>query len=275
MSEEKDVVAEQSAPVESPVDETEDLELEDLDFESDDESTDEEESLTEDEPEPEEESKDQSEEDEGKEPGENTESEESEEDTQNGEEDASPEPTPEELRKQYNDEQAKRRIAEKQLKLEKEKREQEILKTYLEEAKDDDDLLKQRQLEVERHYLEKERISIATEKLEVGIQRAMATIDLLQDGSPEEKEALAQALDDYDAMYVVRDKDGNIQQVNKDVTEFLQAKADSIKALTRIGAKQQAKQKSSQKSKTLTPPSKTPKQVKEDPDLSDFDSEWE
>jgi hypothetical protein len=174
-------------------------------------------------------------------------------------------------RKQYNDEMAKRRIAEKQLHEERQAREQENLKRYLDEAGDDEMELEKRQLEVERHLVQREKASVTQDKLLVGIDKAVAGIDLFRTGTPEIKEELAKSLDDFEAMYVKKDKDGNYLEVNADVYQFLQTKADSIRRLTGIGAREQTKQKAKEKSRTVARPTRTPKEPKQDDDMAAFD----
>lgn len=181
----------------------------------------------------------------------------------------------EEARKRYNDEMAKRRIAEKQLRQEREQREQENLQRYLAEAQDDEVELERRKAEVERYNLQREKAGVLQEKLSVGIDKAIATIDLFRTGTDEVKEELAKSLDDFEKMHVKKDKNGNYLSVDADVYQFLQEKADSIRRLTGIGARQQAKQKATEKMRTVTPPTRTPKEPKVDPDLADFDKGWD
>jgi hypothetical protein len=191
------------------------------------------------------------------------------------EEDTPSEISDEEARKRYNDEMAKRRIAEKQLRQEREQREQENLKRYLEEAGDDEFELAKRQTEVERHLLQREKAQVLQDKVQVSIDRAIAEIDLFRTGTPEIKEELAKSLDDFERMYVKRDNTGNYTSVEGDVYQYLQEKADSIRRLTGIGARLQTKQKANEQMRTVTRPTRTPKEPKVDPDLSDFDKAWE
>lgn len=87
------------------------------------------------------------------------------------------------------------------------------------------------------------------------------------------KEELAASLDDFERMYVQRDENGDPVAVNGDVYQYLQAKAESIRRLTGIGARQQEKAKNQQKSRTLKTPTKTPQKPKSDPLLDGFDEE--
>jgi len=219
-----------------------------------------------DEPEKEsEESEDDAEETEEEEGAEETE-EKSEEETESVE-------TPEVESKALAAEAFKTREAERKLREEQGKREDENLKRYLEEAGDDETERKERQLDVDGYNLQKERASITQEKLQVGIERAVGTIDLFQIGTDEQKEALAESLDDFEKMYVKTDKAGNPVEVTSDVYQHLLKKADSIRKLSEVGARQSRKDKSKAKTRTITPPSNKPKEAKVDPDMAAFDEE--
>lgn len=175
--------------------------------------------------------------------------------------------------KQLAAEAFKRREAERKLREEQGRRKEENLNRYLEEAGDDEVERKERQLDVDAYKLQEERASINEDKLQVGIQRALATIDLFQTGSDEQKEALAESLDDFERMYVKTDQAGNPVEVNGDVYQFLTKKADSIRKLSEVGARKSQKDKSNAKTRTITPPSKKPKEEKVDPDFLAFDEE--
>lgn len=140
---------------------------------------------------------------------------------------------------------------------------------YLEGAEDDRDLAL-RQLQVDAYN---NKIEFNSNKLQNGLDKAVAAIDLFNTGSPEVKDELSNSLDDFERMYVKRDDNGDPIEVTGDVYQFLQNKADSIKRLTGIGARQQVNNKAKQRASTLTPPAKTPKKPKVDPDLEAFDEE--
>lgn len=173
--------------------------------------------------------------------------------------------------KQIAHEAFKRREAERKLREERDLREKENLDRYLDEAQDDEIELAKRQTEVQRHLIQKEKISLNADKLEVGIQRFAAESDVLKNADETVKEAIAEALDDFEAMYVVKDKDGNPIEVKADVYQYLTKKANSIKKLTGIGARQQTRQKANEKTRTVPRPSRTPKEPAKDPDLDAFD----
>lgn len=175
-----------------------------------------------------------------------------------------------EERKRLNDEAAKRRIAEKQLKEEREAREKADIQRFLSEAEDDREELARREVEVEKFLLQKEKTSLNEERLRVSLDRAAADIDLFRTGSDEVKEELAKSLDDFERMYVTRDDKGNVLEVRGDVYQFLTDKAESIHRLTGIGARQESQNKKKTRARTDTLPSKKPKESKEDPMLKAF-----
>lgn len=158
----------------------------------------------------------------------------------------------------YQEREAKRRAEKAQSQAE-----------YLEGAEDDRDLAL-RQLQIDAYN---NRIEGNTNKLQNGIDKAVASIDLFRDGSPEVKEELAKSLDDFEKMYIKRDQNGDPIEVAGDVYQYLQEKADSIRRLTGIGARQQKTDKANQKARTLTPPAKTPKAPAKDEALEAFDEE--
>lgn len=181
-------------------------------------------------------------------------------------------------RKRRNDEFAKQRIAEREAR-QRQKEIQEAqenvrLEQYLKEAQDDDAEFTKRQAEVERLLLSREKVAVNEEKLRIGVDKAIAKIDLFTAGTPEVKEELANAVDDFIAMYVEQDEYGNPVAVHGDITAFLQKKADSIRRIQGVGARQQVKDKEAVKARTVPLPSRTPKEPKADKDLEDFDSAW-
>jgi len=174
-------------------------------------------------------------------------------------------PSEEEI-KRHNAEMAQRRIAEREA---RERLKEEAQKEYLEAAEDDKDLAL-RQLQIDAYN---NKIESNSNKLQNGIDKAVANIDLFTKGSPEVKEELARSLDDFERMYVRYDQNGDPIEVKGDVFQYLQDKADSIKRLTGVGARQQIKDKSKTTARTQTPPSRAPKQPKSDPDIDAFDEE--
>lgn len=167
------------------------------------------------------------------------------------------------------DKQQKARIAYQEREARRRAEKSQAQSEYLEGAEDDRDLAL-RQLQIDAYN---NRVEGNNNKLQNGIDKAVAAIDLFRNGSPEVKDELANSLDDFERMYVKRDQNGDPVEVVGDVYQYLQAKADSIKRLTGIGARQQQTNKANQKARTLTPPAKTPKKAAVDPDLAAFDEE--
>jgi len=173
--------------------------------------------------------------------------------------------------KRRNDEFARQRIAERQA---KEKAKAEAQDKYLQQADDDRDLAF-RQLQIDAYN---NRVEANSNKLQNSVDRALATIDLFKEGSPEVKEALVAEVEAFERANVVYDRNGDPVQVKGDLYEHLTQKADSIRRLIEVGARQSAKNKQVTKTKTIPTPSRTPKQPKIDPDLAAFDEEagrWE
>lgn len=168
--------------------------------------------------------------------------------------------------KKHNAEMAARRIAEKQAREQAKAAQQ---REYLEQAEDDRDLAL-RQLQVDAYN---NRVESMRNKLDSGIERAVASIDLFRDGSQEVKEELARRLEDFEAKHVQYDQNGDPVSVTADVYEYLQIEADSIKRLLNTGARNQTKAKSKAKARTETLPTRAPKEKAVDPDLAAFDEE--
>ena len=182
-------------------------------------------------------------------------------------------------RKARNQEYAQKRIAERQDR-EKQKeiaqaKEDVRIEQYLKEAEGDESELTLRKAEVERLLLQRERVAMNEEKLHIGIDRAISEIDLFRTGSPEVKQELVNAVDDFVAMYVDTDENGNPIQVRGDIRTFLLKKADSIRRIQGVGVRQAVKDKQAVRSKTMTVPTRAPKEEKVDKDLADFDSVWD
>lgn len=238
----------------------EDVEVSFDDFEDDEETeeaNDSEDELTDTEPaESEEESEDDAEQTEGNEESEESSDEESKEENTPSEEDV----------KKHNAEMAQRRIAEKQARDAAKEKQQSA---YLEEAEDARDLaVRQLQIDAYNNKVERNR-----NVLDSGIEKAVASIDLFRDGSPEIKEELARRLENFESLHVKYDQNGDPINVTGDVYDYLTKEADSIRRLINTGARKQSKAKSNAKTRTETLPTRAPKEPKVDPDLQAFDEE--
>lgn len=168
--------------------------------------------------------------------------------------------------KRHNAEMAARRIAEKQAREQAKAAQQQ---EYLEQAEDDKDLAL-RQLQVDAYN---NRVESMRNKLDSGIERAVASIELFRQGSPEVKEELARRLEDFEVKHVQYDQNGDPVNVTADVFDYLQKEADSIQRILNTGARNQTKAKSKAKARTETLPTRAPKEKAVDPDLAAFDEE--
>lgn len=178
-------------------------------------------------------------------------------------------PDPDKARQAFEERELRRQIQKE----EREKQERITLDRYLKEAQDDQEELEARALQVERYNINKEKAVLNEQKLTAGITRAKAEIELLRDTDPVVQEALGDALDNFQAMNVVLNDQGDIVDVRGDVFQYLQRTADSIAKLRGVGARQESKNKAKQKSRAMTPPSAKPKESKADPMMEGFDEE--
>lgn len=179
--------------------------------------------------------------------------------------------------KSRNDENAQRRIAEREARdrenAVQRAREDERIKQYLKEAESDEAELKVRQAEVDRHLLVRERAAMNAERLEVAVDKAVGTIDLFKTADPEIKRSLGEAIDEFIASNVTVDEYGNAVEVRGDLYQHLLKKSDEIRRLTSLGARQRQTAKAKTKARTQTVPSKAPKEAKKDEGLDAFDEE--
>lgn len=192
--------------------------------------------------------------------------------------------TPEE-QKAHNDEMAKARIAER--KARESARQAEVqhqeatIERYIADAGEDEAEKSRRQLNVDAWRVKEEKIGLNQERLDTGIQRALAEVPMLTKGSDAAKEELASSLDDFEARFVVKDAKGRPTEIKidpatgkpADVVAFLQTKSKSIERLMGDGATKQEKSKSKEKSRTTTPPVRAPKKEKTDVQMDAFDKE--
>lgn len=213
----------------------------------------------------EEESKsDDEEESAGDESDEETEDETEEESDDESEDDESE--SEEEQRKAFNREQAERRLqakAERQALIKQQQAE------YISQAEDPTELAL-RQLQVDSYT---NKVEFNSNKLVTQYEKAVKDFDILRNPDPVVQAELDAAIDAFQALNVEVDIYGNPVDVRADLYEYLQTKADSISKLTSIGAQQQIKDKSKEKSKTFKTPTRAPKEAKVDPDVEAFDEE--
>lgn len=168
--------------------------------------------------------------------------------------------------KRHNAEMAQRRIAEREAR-EAAKREQQ--EKYLQDAEDAKDLAL-RQLQIDAYN---NRVESVSNKLQNDLDKAVASIDLLTKGTPEQQEKLLRELDKFEALHVKRDANGDPIEVTGNLYQYLQEEAEAISKLTNVGARQETKAKNKAKARTDTLPTRAPKQAKVDPDIAAFDEE--
>ena len=218
-------------------------ELDDDDDESESDESEEEEAVTESEAESEEESVSD------------------EDEEQSGEDTTSDEDRKRAAQEAYKEREARRREME-QAKMEQQQE-------YLDAAEDAKDLAL-RQLQVDAYN---NRVEKNLNKIENGLDKAIANIDLFQSKDPVVRESLAKAYDNFLALNVVIDANGDPVDVKGDVFQYLQEEAESIRRLTGIGARQEAKDKQLTKAKATPLPTKAPKESKTDPYTEAFEEE--
>lgn len=182
-----------------------------------------------------------------------------------------------EEQKRHNEEMAKSRIAERKARERVEKAQKDAdeatIERYLREAGDDELELEQRKLNVEAFRVQQEKITVNEDRLQAGLEKAVANIPLFRSGSQAAIDELYAAADDFEKMYVRKNDTGRPIEVTGDVFTYLQSKAKSIQRIQASGATQQERSKSKQKSKTTTLPVKAPAKKKTDEGLDAFDEE--
>lgn len=169
-------------------------------------------------------------------------------------------------RRAYNKQMAEQRIHEKQQREATIRKEQQ---QYVTDSETDEQAAI-RQLQVEAYNTKVEGL---TNKLTNGYERAVKDFPILSDNTPEIQAEINDAIDAFQAKYVQIDSYGNPREIKADLYQYLQTKANSIERLTAIGARKQVDNKAKEQSKTFTPPVRTPKAPKIDPDLAAFNEE--
>lgn len=179
----------------------------------------------------------------------------------------------EQTQKQLAHEAFKRREAERKLREAKQQQEEANLERYLDEAKDDDDLLRERQVEVKEYQLTRKNSEVLERSLEVDMKLAVAELGLK--GMDEATTNFVQRrLDEFENTRVIRDKNGLLLEVKGDVYQYLKEEMDSISQFKGIGAREQTKKKTVEKAMTIPKASRTPKEPARDTDVDDFNKEF-
>ena len=147
------------------------------------------------------------------------------------------------------------------------------IERYLKDAADDENELARREIDVQNYRLKEKTIDLNNQALQTDLMRAVSDIPLFKTGSDAVKNRLLRAVDQFEASYVVKDDKGRPLEIKGDIHQYLQQEAQSITELLGDGARIQDKSKTKQKSRTMTPPAKSPKKVKLDPLMAGFDEE--
>lgn len=251
---------------------TEDVSLEDVEisFDEDDDDTEESDDDTEESAPTETESPEESEDD----------ADESEDTTEDDSQDEEvPEQTDaqkaEDLAKQAYEARKAARQAQAEAEAVRKRAEEANIERYLQEAAGDEVELARREIDVQNYRLKEKTIDLNTQALQTDLMRAVNDISLFKTGSDAVKNRLLRAVDQFEASFVVKDDKGRPLEIKGDIHQYLQQEAESIQELLGDGARIQDKSKTKQKSRTMTPPAKAPKQTKSDPMLDGFDEEAE
>lgn len=217
---------------------------------------------------------DQSEEDETAETDESSEN--GSEETQAEEEDTTSdeqeESTSDKSKEELAQEAFKRREAERKLREAHQQREVETLQNYLKEAGDDEAELLRRQAEVQNYVLTKQRSEVFEKSLDVDMRRAVADLGLKDMDEPT-RNYVMRRLDEFEATRVLRDQQGNVVDVRGDVYQYLTDELGSIAQFKSTGAREQTKKKTVERARTVTKPTRAPKEKPVDDDLAAFDEE--
>lgn len=179
------------------------------------------------------------------------------------------EQTDEQSQAEHNKQMYQQRQQEKQA---RENRIREAQADYVADAQQSEDPLAAavRQLEVDAYNNTVERNET---RVQTDYQRAMADFSVLQTTDPVIQQEIDATIDAFQSQHVLIDQYGNPLEIRGNLYATLQAKADSIEKLTGIRNQRQEQSKSKEKSKTLTVPRRAPQKAKVDPDMAAFDEE--
>lgn len=179
------------------------------------------------------------------------------------------EPSDEQKQAAHNKAMYDQRQQEKQARIDRVRSEQQA---YIQDGAENADPLELavRQVQVNQYNT---TVEATTNRLTNSYERALTDFPVLKTSDPIVQAEIDQAIDAFQAMNVTIDGYGNPVDVRGDLYATLQAKADSIEKLTGLKVKQQESNKSKEKSKAMTVPSRAAKQAKVDPDMAAFDEE--
>ena len=161
--------------------------------------------------------------------------------------------------------------ARQQARLERQQAKEELAKQHLEAAQDEQDLAL-RQLQIDAYN---NKVNANSDRLTNQYEKALNSIEVFKEPTPEVAEYLNQAIDEFEARFVQMDELGNPVSVNGDLYAFLQTKAGLVEKLTQLGARRE-KQSSAKEKAAVTPaPSAPAKEPKQDAAVKAFDDEFD
>lgn len=132
---------------------------------------------------------------------------------------------------------------------------------YIAEA-EDEQAEALRMLQVEAYN---NRVDRNINALQSGFEKAISSIDVFKDPTPEVQEYLNDAIDEFEARFVTIDQNGNPTEVKGNIQQFLNKKAELASKLTQTGARQEKVASAKSSAATIAPPASTPKPPKVDP----------
>ncbi len=161
--------------------------------------------------------------------------------------------------------------ARQQARLERQQAQEEMARQHLEAAQDEQDLAL-RQLQIDAYN---NKVNANSDRLTNQYEKALNSIEVFKEPTPEVAEYLNQAIDEFEARFVQMDELGNPVSVDGDLYAFLQTKAGLVEKLTQLGARRE-KQSSAKEKAAVTPaPSAPAKEPKQDAAVKAFDDEFD
>ena len=210
---------------------------------------------------------------------ETTEPEESEEDSSEKQEETKESEEPESSEQPNSDEQdesvdpkelARQAYeARQQARQEREAQMAKMADEHLQAAEDEKDLAL-RQLQIDAYT---NKVNSNTDRLTNQYEKALNSIQAFQNPTPEVREFLDSAVDEFEARFVQIDELGNPVNVNGDLYAFLQTKAGLVEKLTQLGARKEKVSSAKEKANVTPTPSAPAKESKVDPALEAFEKE--
>ena len=159
--------------------------------------------------------------------------------------------------------------ARQQARQEREAQMSKMAEEHLQAAEDEKDLAL-RQLQIDAYT---NKVNSNTDRLTNQYEKALNSIQAFQNPTPEVKEFLDSAVDEFEARFVQIDELGNPVNVNGDLYAFLQTKAGLVEKLTQLGARKEKVSSAKEKANATPTPSAPAKESKVDPALEAFEKE--